>query len=472
VSIPDTVLDAIKAAVGPAGWSDDPDILAPRLREERGLFVGATPLLVRPATTDEVAAVVRVCAEARVPIVPQSGNTGLVGGAVPDESGDQILLALDRMNRVRALDRADHTMTVEAGCVLADIHARAAEAGLMFPLRLASEGSCRIGGNIASNAGGNAVLRYGTMRNLVLGIEAVLADGSMWNGLRALHKDNSGYDLKQLLIGSEGTLGIVTAAVLKLFPAPRNRQTAFVALADIEAAIALFVRARAASSDLVSAFELVPRIGIEFVTRHAANARDPFKIAYDDYALIEFTAARSDEGELRSAMERLLAEALADGSILDAVLAESDAQADALWLLREELSPAQKREGACIKHDVSVPVSRIPEFIRAASDAVLAEMPDIRILAFGHVGDGNVHFNLSQPVGADSAAFLDQWAHFNRVVHDIAVAMDGSISAEHGIGRLKRDELAHYRPAVEIDLMRAIKRALDPDGILNPGKVI
>ncbi|MBZ0325748.1 MAG: FAD-binding oxidoreductase, partial [Alphaproteobacteria bacterium] len=313
---------------------------------------------------------------------------------------------------------------------------------------------------------------YGTMRNLVLGIEAVLADGSMWNGLRALHKDNSGYDLKQLLIGSEGTLGIVTAAVLKLFPAPRNRQTAFVALADIEAAIALFVRARAASSDLVSAFELVPRIGIEFVTRHAANARDPFTIAYDDYALIEFTAARPDEGELRSAMERLLAEALADGTILDAVLADSDAQANALWLLREELNPAQKREGACIKHDVSVPVSRIPEFIRTASDAVLAEMPDIRILAFGHVGDGNVHFNLSQPVGADAAAFLDRWFHFNRVVHDIAVAMGGSISAEHGIGRLKRDELAHYRPAVEIDLMRAIKRALDPDGILNPGKVI
>ncbi|MHA1113073.1 MAG: FAD-binding oxidoreductase [Alphaproteobacteria bacterium] len=472
MTVPEAVLDGIKAAVGPAGWSEDWDLLAARLREERGLFVGATPLMVRPATTEEVAAVVRVCAEARVPIVPQGGNTGLVGGAVPDPAGGEILLVLDRMNRIRALDATDHTMTVEAGCILADIHTRASEAGLLFPLSLASEGSCMIGGNIASNAGGNAVLRYGTMRNLVLGIEAVLADGRVWNGLRALHKDNTGYDIKQLIIGSEGTLGIVTAAVLKLFPAATNRQTAFVALADVDAAIALFVRARAASSDLVSAFELVPRIGIEFVTRHVADARDPFSVAYDDYALIEFSAARADRGELRAKLEGLLSEALADGTILDAVLAESEAQARALWQLREELNPAQKREGGCIKHDVSVPVSRIPEFIRAARAAVLSDMPDIRIVAFGHVGDGNVHFNLSQPEGADTEAFLAQWGHFNRIVHDIAVAMGGSISAEHGIGRLKRAELAHYRSATEIDLMRAVKRALDPDNILNPGKVV
>lgn len=472
MTIPAPILTQLKEIVGPAGWTDDAVDLAPHLREERGLFVGKSPLRLLPATTAEVAAIVELCAKAAVPIVPQGGNTGLVGGGAPSPDGGEILVGMARMNRVRALDPADQTITVEAGCVLASVQKAADEAGFLFPLSLASEGSCQIGGNLATNAGGNAVLRYGGMRALTLGLEVVLPDGRVWNGLRALRKDNTGYDLKQLFIGAEGSLGIITAAVLKLYPKPRNRQTAFVALTDPAAAIALLARAREASSDLVSAFELVPRIGIEFVTRHTPGARDPFPRAYDYYALIEFTAARAHDGHLRAALEELLADALGEGLVLDAVLAESAAQSDALWVLREQLSSAQKKEGACIKHDISVPVSRMAEFIAAASATVLAEMPDIRIVAFGHVGDGNVHFNLSQPTDADGAAFLKEWGRFNHLVHEIAARMNGSISAEHGIGKLKRDELAHFRGPVELDLMRTIKRAIDPQNILNPGKVV
>ena len=462
----------LKAAVGPSGWTDDPAVIAPHLVEERGLYRGNAAFMLRPASTKAVAAAVGLCAAAKLPIAVQGGNTGLVGGGVPDADGGEVLINLGRMDRIRAIDRENHTITVEAGCILANLQAAAADAGFLFPLSLASEGSCQIGGNLSTNAGGNAVLRYGSMRDLVLGLEVVLPDGRIWDGMRALRKDNTGYALKQLFVGAEGTLGIITAAVLKLFPLPKSRATAFVAVRSPAEAVTLLGRARAASSDLISAFELVPRIGIELVTRHLPGTRDPFAKPYPNYVLIEATAARDDDGSLRRGLETLLAEALADGTALDAVIAASEAQAKLLWKLRDELSPAQKREGACIKHDVSVPVSSLADFIRDATQAVTAILPGIRVVAFGHIGDGNVHFNLSQPLGVDPAAYLARWDEFNRVVHDITVRMNGSISAEHGIGRLKRAELAHYRSQTEIDLMRAIKGAIDPGNLMNPGRIL
>jgi len=466
------VVARLRAAVGPAGWIDDPADIAPYLAEERGLYRGSASFVLRPASTAEVAALVGICRDESLPIAVQGGNTGLVGGAVPDAKGGEVLINLGRMNRVRAIDPANHTITVEAGCILANLQTAAADAGFLFPLSLASEGSCQIGGNLSTNAGGNAVLRYGTMRDLVLGLEVVLPDGRIWDGLRGLRKDNTGYALKEIFVGAEGTLGIITAAVLKLFPLPKSRATAFAAVSSPAEAVALLGRARIACSDLVSAFELVPRIGIDLVTRHVPGTRDPFARPYPNYVLIEVSATRDDDGSLRQSLERLLAEALADGTALDAVIAESETQARHFWRLREELSPAQKREGACIKHDVSVPVSSMAEFIREATEAVNAILPGIRVVAFGHIGDGNVHFNLSQPLGIDPAAYLARWGEFNRVVHDITVRMNGSISAEHGIGRLKREELAHYRTSTEIDLMRAIKHAIDPANLMNPGRIL
>jgi len=471
------VLARLKAAVDASGWVDDPGLIAPHLVEERGLYRGEAAFMLRPATTAAVAAITRICADAKLPIAVQGGNTGLVGGGVPGAGGPgtagaEVLVNLGRLDKIRALDAANHAITVEAGCILANLQAKAAEAGFLFPLSLASEGSCQIGGNLATNAGGNGVLRYGTMRDLVLGLEVVLPDGRVWDGLRSLRKDNTGYALKHLFIGAEGTLGIITAAVLKLFPLPRSTVTAFVAVATPADAVALLGRARKACSDLISAFELVPRIGIELVTRHIPGTRDPFPVPHPNYVLIEVSSARADDPGPRQALEAVLAEALEGGMARDAVIAESEAQARHLWKLRDELSPAQKREGACIKHDVSVPVSSLAAFIAEATKAVTAILPGIRVVAFGHIGDGNVHFNLSQPEGSDPAAYLARWGEFNRVVHDITVGMNGSISAEHGIGRLKRAELAHYRTATELDLMRAVKRAIDPENRMNPGRIL
>ncbi len=463
-------LDEIRAAVGPRGFSDDPDRIAPFLREHRGLYQGETALFVQPASTEQVAKVVRICAQHRIAIVPQGGNTGLVGGQIPFPGTHAILLNLSRMNRVRAIDPDNDTITVEAGCTLAALQAAAETAGRLFPLSLASEGSCQIGGNIATNAGGNAVLRYGNMRELVLGIEAVLPDGRVWNGLRGLRKDNTGYDLKQLFIGGEGTLGIVTAAVCKLFPRPRTVATALVAVPDVAAAVSLFGRLKQTSGDRLTAFELIPRIGIDFVTRHIPGARDPLTKAVDWYVLAELSSA--GEEDLRHRLEAALAAALEEGLASDAAIAESGAQASALWALRENLSDVQKLEGGSIKHDISVPISAIPAFITEASKAVTAALPGIRPVPFGHIGDGNVHFNLSQPPAMDREAFLDRWAEFNRIVHDIAAGLGGSISAEHGLGFMKRDEITHYKSAVEIDMMRAVKRALDPQNIMNPGKLV
>jgi FAD/FMN-containing dehydrogenase len=467
----DELVASIKATVGPKGWIADRSGMARFLQEERGLFRGAAQLVVQPGTVGELSEVVRLCHAAGQPIVPQGGNTGLCGGGVPNETGREIVVSLARLNRVRGIDPLNYTITVEAGCILSAIQSAAEAADRLFPLSLAAEGSCQIGGNLSTNAGGIQVLRYGNARDLVLGLEVVLPDGRVWDGLRSLRKDNTGYDLKQLFVGAEGTLGIISAAVLKLFPRPRAVETALAAVRGPQAAIELLARCRAGSGDCVTAFELLPRIGIEFVLRHMPGSVDPFATPQPWQVLIDFSSGESG-GAVRNALETILERALEEGLVLDAVVASSAQQAKQLWKLREAMSESQKHEGGSIKHDVSVPVSRVAEFIEAASRAVHAEMPDLRIVAFGHVGDGNVHYNLSQPVGADKAAFLSHWGKFNRIVHDIVVSMGGSISAEHGIGQLKRDELAHYKAPLELELMRKVKAALDPRGIMNPGKVI
>jgi FAD/FMN-containing dehydrogenase len=465
---PVPLLETLAGRLGSAHVLTAPADMAGHLVEPRGLYRGEASAVVRPRDTEEVAFVVRECAASGVPVVPQGGNTGLVGGGVPQGG---IVLSLSRLDRIRAVDPHNATMTVEAGCILANVQDAASSAGCLFPLSLASEGSCRIGGNLATNAGGTAVLRYGAMRDLVLGLEVVLADGRIWNGLSGLRKDNTGYDLKDLFIGSEGTLGIITAAVLKLFPQPRARATAFAGFASARAALDLFERLREAAGDQLTAFEYMPKFGLDTVLKHGAGAVRPLQGDHASFALIELSSPQPDE-DLRGLMERVLGAALDEGLVEDATVAASEAQDRALWHLRENLSEVQRHEGGSIKHDVAVPVSRVAEFIETASGACEAAMPGLRICAFGHVGDGNIHFNLSQPVGMDKDAFLAEWGRFNRIVHDIVHGMQGSISAEHGIGLLKRDEILLYKDPVAIDLMRTLKRALDPDNILNPGKVL
>ena len=470
-AVPPAVIARLRAAVGAAGVVDDPAAMAPYLTDWRRLYRGRAALVLRPAATAQVAAVVRACAEARVGVVPQGGNTGLVGGSVPGPDGGVIVLSLSRMNRVRQVDARNFAMTVEAGLVLKAAQDAAEAAGLMLPLSLASEGSCQIGGNLASNAGGTAVLRYGNARDLVLGLEVVLPDGRVWDGLGALRKDNAGYDLKQLFLGAEGTLGVITAAVLKLFPRPHATETAMVALADPAAATRLLARLRQSSGDAVTSFEYLHRAGLELVLAHIPGAADPFAEPHWHYALVELASGDGD-GTLRPALEAALGQESEAGGVIDAVIADSLDQARRLWALRETVSEAQQHAGPSIKHDVSVPVSRVPEFLERAGRAMAREMPEATVVAFGHLGDGNIHFNLSPRPQTDPARFLDRTEAVNRVVHDIAAAMGGSFSAEHGIGVLKRGELARYKSAVELDLMRRLKSALDPDGIMNPGKLL
>ena len=462
------VLNAIRKVVSPAGWIDDENGKEPYLKESRGLFRGECSAVVRPASTAQTAEVVRLCAEARIPITPQGGNTGHVGGGVPNGG---IILCTGRMNRIRSIDPLNHTMTVEAGCILANLQEAAAKEDCLFPLSMASEGSCQIGGNLSSNAGGIAVLRYGNTRELVMGVEVVLPDGRIWDGLRGLRKDNTGYDLKHLFVGAEGTLGIITAAVLKLYPLPRVRETALAAAPDLDCILELFKRVRDRAGDTLTGFEMMPRIGVEFALRHMPGVIDPFSEAHAHYALIELTSPRPDD-PLRATLENVLAQALEDGRIGDAVVATSGSQSDQLWRIRESIPEAQKHEGASIKNDISVPISRIAEFMERARILVEREIPGVRLCAFGHVGDGNIHFNLSQPVDVDREEFVAKWQPINRQVNAILAELGGSISAEHGIGRLKADQLAEFRSDVEMDIMRRIKDALDPNHLMNPGKLL
>ena len=457
------LLERLTAVVGPGGFSREPAELAPHLTEWRNRYVGQTPLLLRPARTAEVAEIVRLCAEAEVAIVPQGGNTGLVGGQIPRPGQGEILLNLSRLNRVRAVDPIDNSMTVEAGCTLVAAQEAAARVDRLFPLSLAAEGTCQIGGNLSTNAGGIHVLRYGNVRDLALGLEVVTAEGAVWDGLRALRKDNTGYDLKQLFIGAEGTLGIITAAVLKLFPRHHDVQTIFAAVPSAAAAVSLLSLARDLTQDAVLAFELLCRTALEFVVRHVPRTADPLAAPSPWYVLFDLTTAAT-------AVPPLLERATEQGLVTDATVASSPAQAAALWRLREAISESQKPEGASIKHDISVPVSRIPDLVERVLEAARRLVPGIRPVPFGHVGDGNLHFNLSQPVGADPKTFFAHRDEIHEAVHDITVALGGSISAEHGIGLAKREEARRYKSETEIALMRRVKTALDPKGILNPGK--
>jgi FAD/FMN-containing dehydrogenase len=455
----------LKAAAGPQGFSEDQNVITPLVEDWRGRK-GHSPLLLKPGTTEEVSALLAICHETRTPVVPIGGNTGLAGGQM---AKGEVLLSLRRMNKVLAVDIEGMTLTAEAGIVLAEAQRHADESGLLYPLTLASEGSCTIGGNIATNAGGNHVLRYGMTRALVLGLEVVLADGRVLPMLKGLHKDNTGYDLRQLFIGSEGTLGVVTRAVLRLFPKPVQQVAAFAAVPSPAAALTLLGRMQAATRGLLSAFELVPRFALDLVTRHIPGTRDPLADASPWYVLIEVSGGAG--ADLRSLTQAALEMAAEAGVISDAVIAQSQAQARDLWRIREGISEAQKREGASIKHDISVPVAKIPAFIAEATAVVTAKFPGARPVTFGHMGDGNLHFNFNAPAGGDTG-FLAHWDEMQLIVHDIVHHHGGSISAEHGIGNTKRDLLPRYKSHEELDAMRALKAAFDPQGILNPGKVV
>ena len=404
-------------------------------------------------------------------MVPQGGNTGLCGGATPDAAGGQIVLKLSRMNRVRAVDPVNNTITVEAGCILANLQQAAAAAGRLFPLSLAAEGSCEIGGNLSTNAGGTAVLRYGNARDLVLGLEVVLPDGQIWDGLRGLRKDNTGYDLKQLFIGAEGTLGVITAAVLKLYPQPQARATALVALEGPAAALRLLSHMQAVCGDRLTGFELMSAFCLALVAKHFPATRLPFAQAHPHYVLLELSDTTSNAG-LDAALHSALAEAVEAGLALDAAVAASETQADALWALRENIPEAQVHEGKQIKHDVSVPISRIAEYIAVTDAELQRAFPGVRMVTFGHLGDGNLHYNVAPPVGGDEDAFMSRASDVSRMIYDSAARFSGSISAEHGLGQYKRDEILRYKSPLEMELMRRIKAALDPQGIMNPGKVL
>ena len=449
----------------------DPAAMAPYLSEWRDKYVGRAAMVLRPGSVEEVSQILALANDRRVAIVPQGGNTGLVGGQVPFEEGNEVVVSLGRLNRILSIDAQGNTLTAQAGCTLAAIQHAAQEAGRLFPLSLGSEGSCQIGGNLATNAGGVAVLSFGNAREQVLGLEVVLADGRVWDGLRSLRKDNTGYDLKQLFVGSEGTLGIITAAVLKLRPRPRSRETAFAGVKTPRAAIALLQRAQEDFGAGVTSFELMARIGLDFTLRHLAGARDPLNEKWPWYVLLEVSSGDSQE-TARRRVEALLYEAMEAGEAGDVFLAQSQAQGEALWRLRTAMSEVQKHEGGSIKHDVSVPVAAIPEFLEQAGKQIEELVPGARPVPFGQLGDGNLHYNVSQPEGADKEAFLARWEEVSAAIHDLVAGHNGSISAEHGIGRMKRDLLPGVKSVVEMEMMRALKRTFDPRGILNPGKLL
>jgi FAD/FMN-containing dehydrogenase len=471
LSHPPGLIEGLRAIVGERNVITDDHGREPFENDWRGQFHGRAAAVVKPASTDEVSRVVQLLAREKIGIVPQGGNTSLCGGSVPDSSGRQVIVNLSRMNRIRNVDAANNTMTVEAGCVLANLQQAADQADRLFPLSLGAEGSCEIGGNLSTNAGGTGVLRYGNTRELVFGLEVVLPDGRVWDGLRSLRKDNTGYDLKHLFVGAEGTLGIITAAVLKLYPKPRSQATAMVALESPAMALQLLAKLRERVGERITGFELISRICIDLVLKHIPATRDPLAAPSPWYVLVELSD--STEGRaLDTLLEEGLGGAAEAGLLTDAVIAASDTQRKELWALRENVSEAQKLDGVSIKHDVSVPVSRVPEFIERASAALLAKFPGIRIVAFGHMGDGNVHYNCGKDGTDEASRFYGESPEVNHAVYEVVASLDGSISAEHGLGVLKVDEIKRYKSGLELDLMRAIKRTLDPDAIMNPGKVL
>ncbi|HEX2511359.1 MAG TPA: FAD-binding oxidoreductase [Xanthobacteraceae bacterium] len=458
------------AIVGDKYAITDPAEQEGYLVENRGLYHGRTPVVLRPGSTTEVSQILKLANDTGTPIVPQGGNTGLVGGQTPSESGAEILLSLTRLDQIREIDPSSNTMTCEAGVILANAQAAAEQANRLFPLSLGAEGSCTIGGNLSTNAGGTGALAYGVTRDLALGLEVVLADGRVWNGLNKLKKDNTGYDLKNLFIGAEGTLGIITAAVLKLFPRPRAVETALVGVPSPAAALGLFNLGNKLAGDSITGFEFMPRIAFDFMRQYMPDRRDPFATPHPWYVLIQLSS-QANEG-LLEAMQELLSKAAERGLVSDAVVAANLEQASSFWRLREGIVEVQKYHGGSIKHDISVPVAAVPDFIAEASAAATKLVPGARPIPFGHLGDGNVHFNVTQPEGADKDAYLDRWAEMNAVVHAVAAKFGGSISAEHGIGRLKRELLPQVKDPVALEMMRSLKHTLDPKGILNPGKVL
>jgi FAD/FMN-containing dehydrogenase len=470
-------VDRLRTIVGDKGLITDERDKHPFLTDWRENYLGKALAIVRPATTEEVSAVVKLCAAEAVAVVPQGGNTGMSGGATPQEDGREIVLSLTRMNRILEIDKVGYTMTVEAGVVLKTIQDAAADADRLFPLSLGAEGSCTIGGNLSTNAGGVQVLHYGNTRQLVRGVEVVTPQGEIWNGLRALKKDNTGYDLRDLYLGAEGTLGIITKAILKLWPKPKDNATSWSAVPSPQAAVELLSGAYAASEDNVTSCELMGRQGIDLVLHHIRGTTDPLADKHDWYVLMEWSSTRPPrEGDnsatLRDKMEAYLGEAMEKGLVLDAVIAQTEAQSKALWALRENHTEASKQEGPSIKHDISVAVSKIPPFVPEGLAAMKKALPGCRPLVFGHVGDGNLHFNCQAPAGWTKQQFAPHVEPISGAIYDLVTAYGGSISAEHGIGRIKLEELAHYRSQTELDVMRQLKRALDPHNIMNPGKVI
>jgi len=463
------LLDELNQLLGPEHVLTGADA-APWLTDWRGRYVGSAIAVVRPANTDAVAKVVKLCARHGAPVVPLGGNTGLVGGGTPDNTGTAVVLSLQRMTQIRSLDTDNDTVTVEAGCILQTLQQAARDAKRLFPLSLAAEGSCTVGGNLATNAGGTQVLRYGNMRELTLGLEVVTPDGEIWHGLRGLRKDNTGYDLRDLYVGSEGTLGIITAATLRLYPQPAASCTALVALDSVSEGVTLLSQARLGFGPALTGFELMSGDSLALVTRIYPQQILPLP-ASPWFALLELSDSESQE-HARERFETVLGAALESGLAKDAVIAESIAQSKALWHLRESIPLAQAEEGKNIKHDVSIPISRIPEFVQTTDALLAARFPGIRQVIFGHLGDGNLHYNVAPPLGVDPEVFLQEQDDVYQLVHDSVHAHSGSISAEHGVGQLKRDELPRYKSQVELGLMRKIKAALDPSGMMNPGKVL
>ncbi|WP_334411476.1 FAD-binding oxidoreductase [Bradyrhizobium sp. AZCC 1721] len=465
--LPAELIAKFRAIVGDKYAVTDAADIAPYVTEERDLFHGRSPLVLRPGSTAEVSAICKLASEHKIALVPQGGNTGLVGGQTPHNG--EVVVSLRRLDKIREIDPASNTMTCEAGVVLQIAQARAAEVDRLFPLSLGAEGSCTIGGNLSTNAGGTAALAYGVAREMALGLEVVLADGRILNGLSKLKKDNTGYDLRNLFIGAEGTLGIITAATLKLFPKPHAVETAYIGLQSPAQALKLLSIAQNEAAGSLTSFELLADIAVDFSLRHGIDIRDPLSTKHSWYVLMELSSSRDDA---RDALEAILAKGMEEGIVDDAVIAANLSQRAAFWKLRDEMSAAQKPEGGSIKHDISVPVAAVPAFIEEANAAVVKLIPGSRPVPFGHLGDGNIHYNVSQPIGGNTADFMSRWHEVNEVVFEIVLRMGGSISAEHGIGVLKRDELPDVKDKVAIELMRGIKSMLDPLGIMNPGKVL